>query len=175
MGRRKVRTTKRWQPKTWKSVYDRVIGYAVLDKSNDEIAEILGKTKQWVSNILTCDEGIRLYNELALKVKEKTNKDVIDHMKEIEERSIRNVHKVLTDDALLEQYPFKMAQLSMDVAKGVGKLKDATGTNVQNNFFGVPADLQNQLLEGLEVANIAKQRQLNSGRDLNDIKPASNS
>lgn len=174
MGAKKkdARTTKRWEPKTWKPIYDKVVGYAVLGKSNLEISEILDKTPVWVSNILTCDQGRKLYNDLAAKVRTQVTDTVEDVMSQIAERSLHNVHSIVHSDELLEKYPFRVAALGLDVLKGVGKLKPDGPTTNNNLFFGVPQELQNQLLEGLDVANQAKQKQLERGRDLNDIKPA---
>ena len=165
--RKAARTTKRWEPKNWKPIYDRVVGYAVIGKSNIEIAELVNKTPTWVSNILTCEQGVSLYNALKSRIKGKVESDV-DRMGGIADIAVKNLETVISNEELLQKYPFKMADLSSDFLKGIGKLKPERESTTNNNmFFGVPMQLQNQLMEGLEVANQAKR--LHKGRNLGEV------
>jgi len=145
--------TVKWRPKKWLAEYDRIVALAVLNKTNEEIAEQTGYTKEHVSTILNLPEGKLFYEKLKNAVKKKIEDNIPALLEDTAKKAAARINDIVNDDTLRERAPFQMASLSMDVLKGIGHLKSGVQSSpfaiVNNGQMVVTTQQHSDILEGI--------------------------
>lgn len=152
----------KWQPKTWKPVYDEIVLLSVLNVPNKEIAKRKGLHEIHVSNILTSDVAKQRKAEIAERMQEKTLRSIEAKMETAAENAADRVVTLMKEDRFFDAAPFKTVDRALKVLQGVGKLKKdvESGINVKNAVILVSSEAKD-LIDGLKEA--AEVRALHSG------------
>lgn len=113
----------KWVPKKWKPDYDRVVAYHVMGKSNIEIAEILGYTKEHVCVILSRPPALELQTKLQDALRTRMLVNIPETLDYVARKTVERLKQVVDSDDLFEKSPFAVIDRGMDVLKGLNHLK----------------------------------------------------
>jgi hypothetical protein len=150
----KLKPSKRWRPKKWIPIYDQMVAMHCVGESNKAIAERFDYTPQQVCNILGSEQA-KIIKELVHRKVLSELEDTGDRLKKIELAAIKNIERVISDEGMLESKPLAIFDRSMDILKGIGKLRGADTPVNQTNIFNIPAEHSAALASGIEKANEA--------------------
>lgn len=160
------RSPKRWEPVEWRPEYTEMVTMSVCGFSNIAIAEKFGYTTVHISNILNTNEAKSLKQIVNEKWRENLLTKVPDRLTRIEDIALQNVTTVLADKTILEKSPMAVLRASMDVLKGLGRLKgDGVQVQVNTNVANqtpIPESLMPNILESLEASRRVDERYKNT-------------
>ena len=142
-----ARLTKKFEPKTWKPIYDTFVYHHCLGRSNKWIAEEYGYTPQQICNILTSTQGKILKGLLSENLRNARERRLDERMEDVGDKFMKRIEAVADDDALFEKAPFAVIDRGLAVIRSIRekssgsslvKVSDGQGgstiiNNVQNN------------------------------------------
>lgn len=157
----------RWQPKTWKPEYERIVGLSCSGMSNKMIASETGYTPEHVSNILNLDYAEELRSAILAKMRDVNLKTIPDKLENVTNKAIERVQAVIEDDELFYNNPFQVVDRSLRLLEGAGHLKKnvPAGTNIERAII-INGETASNLFEGLAKADQA--RKLNAAVDVTE-------
>jgi hypothetical protein len=118
-----ARLTKKFEPKSWKPVYDLMVFHSCMGVSNKEIAEKYNYTPQQVCNILVSNQG-RVRKKLILaNLIENETASVQDRMEKVATKFLQKIELVADNDELFEKAPFAFVDRGLAIIKGLGRLE----------------------------------------------------
>lgn len=149
------RRSKKWEPKKWTPVYDKMVALSCTGASNKYIAEQFGYSDQQVCDILNSPQA-QIVNELIRKqVFKAAEKNILHSLGVASDAAASNIKKVLTNSELLEKHPFQMVDRSIAFLKGVGRLNDSDGEKKAGPTIVLNNQIAINLMNGLKEANEA--------------------
>lgn len=152
----RLRPGKRWVPKKWLPIYDQMVALHCVGLSNGSIAERFDYSAQQVSNILNTEQAKVIKGLVHKKMVAEMEFGTADRLKKIEAQAIKNVERVIMDEALLESKPLAIFDRSVALLKGIGKLDgDGPKNNTNLTVFNIAAEHAAALTEGINKANEA--------------------
>lgn len=116
------RATEKWQPKSWKPLYDEVVALHCINKSNIEIATLKNIGVQQVSNILTCDKGIEIKAQLIGGIRKKLGETLDTRVGNIIDKTISRTHDLLQNDEYFAKQPVMAIKMGLAVGRATGHL-----------------------------------------------------
>lgn len=148
----------RW-PKKWDPMYEQWVVLSAAGKSNKDIAELYNYTPQQVSNILTSPMAQiarrKIYDALHKGIEEGIPK----RLEMLADKAVQRVAEVLYDDDLASRSPFQVADRSIMVLKGLGKMRDETkaGNTHTERTLVLPLELALQIKNGMQSLKRAQE------------------
>lgn len=168
VGKRGASLVKKWNPKDWKPEYEAMVALCAMGKSNKEVALLYSITESWLSSILNSEKG-KLARELLVRnTRDAVVGDVTARLRDMQEKALSRMEKVLNDDKLAERSALAIFDRSAYFLKNMGVIKDshappvATATagntviNQTNNTLVVSGKNADDLREGLKKADEVK-------------------
>lgn len=150
----KLKPGKRWVPKKWLPIYDQMVALHCVGLSNKAIAERFDYSDQQVCNILGTEQA-KIIKGLVHKKMMAEIEDTGDRFKKIEAAALRNIERVISDESMLESKPLALFDRSVEILKGIGKLKGSDNPTVQNNVFNIASEHAKTLADGITKSNEA--------------------
>jgi len=157
---------RRWVPRKWKPEYEIVVAYSSAGFGNQKIADLmrekhnLSYTKQHISNILNTPQAEEFRERLLEKMRKNNIDNIPQQLEDIRKQAIKNIKSVLANPDLMESSPLAVFDRSLQVAKGLGDLKEdkpsSGNMNINNAVFAMPAELAQIFTDGLNKANEVK-------------------
>ena len=157
---------KKWVPKKWRPEYERVVALSAAGKSNKQIGEIVGFTKEHVSNILNLPQAEALMDRIIAAMNQRTVVDIPNELQYIAQKTVSRLKSAIDNDKLFEESPFALIDRGMKVVEGLRHLQGGgngaptQAPNVNNGTvinFNVPVAKADDLIAGLQKANEVKQ------------------
>jgi hypothetical protein len=168
-----ARLTKKFEPKTWKPLYDQFVYFHVLGKSNIWIAEKFGKTPQTVCNILNSTQGQVHKKIIAYNLQQQQVENVVARMEGVSTKFMRRIEQVADDDELFEKAPFAVVDRGLAIIKSLGHLKGGSPTDGGNN--GGSTTINNtQINDNRRTVNIISEKAAQDLRDAIRFSDAAN-
>lgn len=157
-----ARLTKRFEPKTWKPVYDMYVFHHVMGKSNIWIAQEYKKTPQLICNVLRSMQGQVRIKVIAINLQTMREQTIESRMGTVADKFMKRIEAVVEDDELFEKAPFAFVDRGLAIIKGLGKMNGDPSSNpnggspavhnTQNNFAGPVAILSEKAITDLKEA-----------------------
>lgn len=152
---------KRWQPKVWTPIMEQMVVLSCANYSNTAIATVFKCTAQHVSNILNCNEGIRLRAKIIDGIKVTSELSITDRLKDLATTAISNIETIIKSQNAMNEQPMAMFDKSikvLELTKHIESPKQRVegGINVNGNaIISIGHEHAEQLIEGLAKANEA--------------------
>lgn len=153
-----------WQPTVWEPIYEAIVAESIVGVSNVALAEKYKYTPQQISNILNTTKAREIKKDAIALIKANSEAIINGKLGQSIDRSIDNIHDILHNEELKLNHPFSIFSASVQVLKGLGKLK-GDGDTINNNTVNVNEggqalinlgeEAQETFLEGLKKANAA--------------------
>lgn len=137
-----ARLTKKFEPKTWKPLYDQFIYWHVIGKSNIWIAEKYEYTTQQICNILTSNQGKLRKEIIASNLRTQQTETISARLENVADKFMRRIEAVADDVDLFEKAPFAVIDRGLTILKNLNHLKGGSsdshggtngGSSVVNN------------------------------------------
>lgn len=160
-GRIKTGLFKRWQPKIWTPIMEQMVVLSCANYSNLAIANVFKCTPQHVSNIINCNEGIRLKNKILDGIKTSSSESISDRLKDLAGVAIKNIEDIIKSTTARDDQPMSMFDRCIKVLEltkhiETPKQTGANGINVNGNaIINIGHEAAEQLVAGLAKANEA--------------------
>lgn len=151
------RLTKRFEPKTWKPLYDHIIYYHCLGKTNIWIAEKFNCSPQTVTNIINCDQGRKLLVTIQAKLRQSMESNISERMLDVADKFMKKIERIADDEELFQRAPFAVVDRGLQIIKSAGLSKDISEregkvNNVTNNI----QSQQNLIIHNEAAKNLAE-------------------
>ena len=142
-----------WQPIKWLPVYDTMVALHCAGKTNKFIAEQTDYSAVQVGNILRSRKALDVQAEFTNKMRS-SSADFASQVEAIRSKAIERVAAVILSEELAEGSPFRVAEFSASILKGLGSLNgdNANVTKTQNTIV-IGESAVASLIEGLAKAN----------------------
>lgn len=175
------RLTEAWNPKKWKPLYDSILALAVVGLKNTDIAIQLNINKVTVGLILNSPAGKSRLLELQKKKQAVIAKTLAERIENLQDKALRRVEDVISNDSFAELAPFKVFDRSMSVLRATGLAKSDNPNSetpvVNNNTINLINDraMIAQMSMGIDKAleasklNAAAFAELGAGRSVKVI------
>lgn len=157
----KESTFKRYSPKRWHPEFDLIVLKSISGRSNSEIAEEIGYSKQQVSNILSTVQAEEIKNRFRENLKENVELGLRETVEDINTKALRLIADFIQNKELNAEEPLafidRVIKITSVLNKDVMKTSEANkGTqvsvnNLQINHF---SDLKESLKLSREVNEI---------------------
>lgn len=118
-----ARLTKKFEPKTWKPIYDQFVFHHCCGKSNIWIANEYDYTPQQVSNILNSTQGKVLKKIIAFNLQQQREQSIGERMGNVADKFMKRIEEVAEDDELFEKAPFAVIDRGLTILKSLSHLK----------------------------------------------------
>lgn len=147
----------RYVPKRWTPKHDMVVSLHIIGKYNKDIAEIVGFHEIHIGNILDSPQAKAIIDNARVKIHNNTS----DRIKDIQEMAMSHIHNFVKDEHNLQaKSPFNFIAQTVNIAKGVGTLKDSSGVaginnsnNTVNNVI-ITVEAADRLGKALELSKL---------------------
>jgi hypothetical protein len=114
---------KKWEPVTWKPIYEQFVAMNVAGKSNIEIAGFFNYTPQQVSNILTCDKAIEIKAGIIQRIRNKIGDTLDDRVAGIVDKTISRTTDLLSNEEAFIKNPLGVIKIGLAVGAATGHIK----------------------------------------------------
>jgi hypothetical protein len=163
----------KWKPKVWRAEYERAVAYSALGMANTAIAQKLGFTPEFVSNILNLDESKQRMKEFVDRLKSQNNVDVVEMAAKVTGKSLERLSSMLENDETFNKSPFALIDRGLRVSEMMMKkgVTENPGTSVHiHNGEGASTMVitpgeENNLMNALRKSQEVKK--LNAAQEIN--------
>ena len=138
-----ARLTKKFEPKTWKPIYDQFVFYHCMGKSNIFIADQFKYTPQQVSNILNSTQGKVLKKIIAYNLQQQREQSIGDRMSNVADKFMKRIEEVAEDDELFEKAPFAVIDRGLTILKSLSHLKGGSESPSSGSSTVINAQINN--------------------------------
>lgn len=147
----------KWQPKTWKPIYDQIVSLSVMGKTHQEICNIVGKyNTQQISNVLTSDQGMQVKAAMVVRIRDKLNQTIGNRVDNIIDRTVALTTQLLNDEEACKRAPINIIKTGLLVGKAVGRLQpDQPNSGGNVNSGNTTVNHVNQTLNVIGESGIA--------------------
>jgi hypothetical protein len=121
---------RQWQPKEWRSEYERMIQMDVMGYNQEVIATQIGYTKQQVNNVLNCEQG-KVYRKFMIDlIRKQTTEEIPDRLTRLADKALGRIEQIFNKDEVFENAPLAALDKSVDILE---RLRILGGKNSGNN------------------------------------------
>lgn len=153
----------KWNPSKWHPEYEKVVGLATLGYTNIQISQMVGYSKEHVSNILNTPTAKTLLFKASRRLRETVFERMEDRLESIASKTVERMHELIHDDEKFDQKPLAIIDRGIKIMQGIGKLKTENNSTVNNNGPVITGEAMQILMEGMSKADAAKK--LHSGKE----------
>lgn len=145
-----------WRPLEWIPVYETMVAMSITGMSYKEIGAKLDYCPVQVGNIIRSPKAQEIAKSYIENVRSNTLNYEVNSLSKIKDKAIQRISDVILNEEFATQYPFRVAEFSASILKGLGTLSDASGpaAPTQNNIF-IGTDIASKLFEGTMKADEA--------------------
>jgi hypothetical protein len=169
-----------YQPKRWHPEFSLIVMGSIAGKSNVELSEQFGYTKEHISNILSTEQAAEIRERSRESLNKAFEGNLQSRIDRIGERAIANIERFVEDEHNMEaKSPFAFVDRMMKLATMTSKLGSADNgnkstTNIQVNgsaAFVLQAEqvkgirdalLQSSSLDAVNVGDVVPDRDVES-------------
>lgn len=151
------RPLKKWNPEKWEPVYDYIIVLSTTGKSNSEIGEITGYTKEHISNVLTSARGIAAKQEVIRITREKLSGTLEKRAETLADITLSRIHELLTDQEKFDAKPFQIIDRALAASRQF--IKEKPTSPLDNNLPS--GNINNGTINNIDKAIILTGPQVN--------------
>jgi len=128
--------------------------------TNREIAKQYEYSEVQVSNILRSPKSQQIIKDYKDKLRSTTATNESERMAAIKEKAITHVENLMNNDELAADHPFKFADFSVSILRGLGSLNSDTHSPgpaaAPDTNIMIGNDIATKLLDGMQKAQEAK-------------------
>lgn len=147
--------------KNWKPWHEKVVGFHIMQWTNEEIAREVKKTKEHISGVLTDPRAKAIIRETVDRFKKKLAGDIDGELLDLSGHAVKRLAETIRFDEFQLGSDAKKHQdnLSMTLLKGVGFLPGAMQEDGDRNKTPIDSGLIKAFTEALKKSNKASEIQ----------------
>lgn len=157
-----------YNPKRWHPEYDLIVFESINGKSNQEIGDKYGYTKQHISNILSTTQAREIKERIRGTIGRVAEEGFKERISSIGEQALKHVEAFIEDkNNLAERSPFMFIDRALKIGSSVGVLNSSSekqsGHMQQINVAGNAIIMNNERADALKQA-------LNDSMELDNVE-----
>lgn len=148
---------KNYNPKRWQPEFDLMVIESISGKSNEEIGQLFGYTKEHVSNILSTTQAGEVKERVRKTINAQFQGTLQERIANIGAKAIEHVEKFIQDDSnLASKSPFMFVDRALKIAQSTSTLVSnpdssrVTNNTVNGNVLVINNDIADNLFSALE-------------------------
>lgn len=120
---REARLYKKFEPVTWKPIYEQMVYDSCLGKTNVQIAKEYDYTPQQVCNILGCTKA-KLSKQMILNtLRDEAQASIGERLGDVADKFMKRLEHIAKDEELFQRAPFAVVDRGLRVLAGLGHIK----------------------------------------------------
>lgn len=162
LGTKRPAKLGRWKPRRWDARYEMMVIMDMNGTSQIEISRLFNVSQVNVSMVINSPQAEIVRRRIYAKLSAETQARIPATLESIANKALERLGAALDNDELFARAPLAVADRSIAVLKGVGKLNPDSGGNItaKNAIFLNRSDVQ-EMKDALAKSDVAKA--LNSG------------